>query len=386
MKKITQTTIRSQNIKTIFDIIADKGKVTRSEIAKLSNLSLMTVSNIIDRLDRYDVILHESKEETSMVGRKAELLAIKKDSKKLIIIDLTTLKFSYVVLNLDLSLAYNFNEWIYEEKDSYLDNLRNFLSIVSKDINKKSIDQEIIGIGVSVPGPYDAVSDTVITKRIRDLMEVPLKATIKSIILNSHMEACDIFIDEDVKFASLANIVMVPEYKHKTVFYMYIGEGVGGAISVNGIVLRGAFSFSGDIGQVLINEDTNFEERISIEAFAREIPGKAIDGGKDIMGQLRVFQSNFPDRYNEHLQNTCGYIGLALYNVIWFIDPHAIIIECEYAGLSSEIFIKYLNEKLSKMLPERHVIPELLLSNPSIKNASTGAGITLRNRWLDSIS
>ena len=93
MKKITQTTIRSQNIRTIFDILSNKGMVARSEIAKLSNLSLMTVSNIIEHLDRFDLILHESKETTSMVGRKAELLSVKKDTKKLIVLDLTTLKF-----------------------------------------------------------------------------------------------------------------------------------------------------------------------------------------------------------------------------------------------------------------------------------------------------
>ncbi|NLC44901.1 MAG: ROK family protein [Clostridiales bacterium] len=411
MKKITQTTIRTQNIKTIFDIISNRGMIARSEIAKLSNLSLMTVSNIIDHLDRFDLILHESKEETSMVGRKAELLSIKKDTKKLIVLDLTTLNFSFVALNLDLTLHHNFNDWKYDVKYSYLNNLRSFLSVVNEYIDTEYVDQEIIGIGVSVPGPYDATSDIVITKRIQALMEIPLKATIKSVVLNNKLEDrdqvadCDIFIDEDVKFASLANIVMVPEYKSKTVFYMYIGEGVGGAISVNGKVLRGASSFAGDIGQLLINENTNFEERISMKAFSRKmlrnaiaienldtiesvdtIDNKAPIDNDDSMDLLRAFQANQPDKFNELFEKQCNCIALALYNVIWFIDPHAIIIECEYAELKSQDFIEHLNIKLSRMLPERHVIPELFLSNPSIKNANIGAGITLRNRWLESIS
>jgi predicted NBD/HSP70 family sugar kinase len=348
----------------------------------------MTVSNIVEHLDGFDLILHESKEATSMVGRKAELLSVKKDTKKLIIIDLTTLKFSFVVLNLDLTLYYNFNDWKYDEKDSYLDNLRSFLYVVSECMDTECVDQEIIGIGVSVPGPYDATGDIVITKRIQALMEFPLKATIKSIVLNSNLDDCDVFIDEDVKFAALSNIVLVPEYKNKTAFYMYIGEGVGGAISVNGKALRGASSFAGDIGQLLINENTNFEERISMEAFANEVLGNSSTKGndEDLMDQLRVFHSNQPNKFNELFERQCGYIALALYNVIWFIDPHAIIIECEYAGLKSEGFIEYLNNMLLKMLPERHVIPELFLSNPSIKNANIGAGITLRNRWLTSIS
>ncbi|NLC41725.1 MAG: ROK family protein, partial [Erysipelothrix sp.] len=196
------------------------------------------------------------------------------------------------------------------------------------------------------------------------------------------------FIDEDVKFASLASIVMVPGYKNKTVFYMYIGEGVGGAITVNGKVLRGASSFAGDIGQLLINENTNVEELISIEAFADEVLGNDHVKTKDddLMNQLRAFQTNQPDEFNEIFEKHCLYIALALYNVCWFIDPHAIIIECEYAGLKSESFIGYLNNTLKKKLPDGHMILELFLSNSWIKNANIGAGITLRDRWLESVS
>mgnify|MGYP000918752746 CR=1 FL=1 len=367
MKKITLNSIRSQNIKTIFDIIVKEGRIARSEIAKLSNLSLMTVSNIVDHLDRFDIILHDSREQTSMVGRKAELLSINSSSRKIVIMDLTSLKFSFVVLNLDLSVHYTCNNWSYNQKDSYKANLVSFLSSMKEYLDVHSEAQEIIGIGVSVPGPYDVTDDMVISKRIKELMYIPLKSVISSILLDGKPEDCDIFIDEDVKFAALANIVMVPEYRNKTVFYIYIGEGVGGAISINGNVLRGAYSFAGDIGQVLADDNANFEERISLGAFEREVQGN-------------------PDKFNEEFEKFCKYVASALYNVIWFIDPHAIILECEYAGLNREGFLENLNTRLSQMLPEKHVVPELILSNRSIKDANIGAGITLRNRWLESIS
>jgi predicted NBD/HSP70 family sugar kinase len=391
LKKVTLNTIRSQNLKTVFDIIANQNNITRSEIAKLSKLSLMTVSNIIEHLDRLDLVLHGSKEQTSAVGRKAELISVNRDSRKFVIMDLTTFNFTFVVLNLDLTVHYSFTRWRYERKDSYKENLMNFLSTMKQKLDARSLISKIIGIGVSVPGPYEANDDIVISKRVQDLMNIQLKALINGIVLESRVEDCDVFIDEDVKFAALANMTRVASYKNKTIYYMYIGEGVGGAIAVNGNVLRGASSFAGDIGQVLANENANFEELLSTIAFINEMPadGSFVDCNEDdtnFMEKLRLFKANHPEKFNGQLEKYCRLIAVALYNVLWFIDPHAVIIECEYASLNGKDFIEQLKAMLSKMLPVRHPIPDILLSNQSIKDAYMGAGLKLRDRWLESIS
>lgn len=391
MKKITLNSIRVQNIKTVFDIIASHENITRSEIAKLSNLSLMTVSNIIEHLDKLNIVLNDIKDQTSMVGRKAELISVNRDSRKFIIMDLTTFNFSFLVLNLDLTVHYSYNKWRYKKDKSYKENLTNFLSAVKEYIHDESLASTIAGIGVSVPGPYEANDDIVISKRIQDLMDIQLKSLIRSTVLENGLEDCQVFIDEDVKFAALANMTRIPGYKSKTIYYIYIGEGVGGAISVNGNVLRGASSFAGDIGQVLVNENTNFEELISTVAFTNELLDNKDyneygEDDSDFMQRLISFQTHNPDKFNNQLEKYCRTIASALYNVVWFIDPHAVIIECEYASLNSEAFIGYLKTMLSQMLPARHTIPDILLSNQSVKDAYTGAGLALRDRWLESIS
>jgi len=119
VKQIGLNTIKAQNIKLLFDIIVDNDKITRSDVAKLSNLSLMTVCNIIDHLDRFDIIHHSDKEQVNTVGRKAELLSINKGIKRFIIIDLTSLNFTFTVLNLDLTVHYTFREWRYNHEYNY---------------------------------------------------------------------------------------------------------------------------------------------------------------------------------------------------------------------------------------------------------------------------
>ncbi|HOJ09959.1 MAG TPA: ROK family protein [Clostridiales bacterium] len=409
MKQIGLNTIKAQNIKLLFDIIVNNDKITRNDAARLSNLSLMTVCNIVDHLDRFGIIHHVDKEQANTVGRKAELLSINKDIKRFIIIDLTSLEFSFTILNLDLTIHNTFKEWRYNFERNYTDNLEDFLLITDKYINTHFPVDETISIGVVVPGPYDVENDIVINKRIPELMQLNIKSIIsETLIRGKYIEddtledniletniledyILDIFIDEDVKFAAQANITTIPDYTGKIIYYAYIGEGVGGAISVNGSILRGLFSFAGDIGQVLADENTCFEELISLKAFAREVAGNDnITGSdEDIMKMLEDYQAdtdNFHD-FRRRLMDFCKRISSALYNVIWFIDPHAIIIECRYAGLDHDFFIEGIKTMLTQMLlPIRQDIPEIFLSNHIVKNAHVGAGILLRNRWLKSIS
>jgi len=389
MKQIGLNTIKAHNIKLLFDIIVNNDKITRNDAARLSKLSLMSVCNIVDHLDRFGIIHHIDKEQANTVGRKAELLSINKDVKRVIIIDLTSLEFTFTILNLDLTIQYTFKDWRYNFERSYTDNLEDFLLITNKYINTHFPVEETVSIGVVVPGPYDVDNDIVINKRIPELMQLHIKSTIGKMLIKGKYTENDIFIDEDVKFAAQANIVEIPDCVQKIIYYAYIGEGVGGAISVNGAIMRGLFSFAGDIGQVLVNEDTCFEELISLKAFAAEVTGKnnIIGSDEDIMKMLEVYKTSNFHEFRQCLMKFCKRISSALYNVIWFIDPHAVIIECRYAGLDHDFFLDSIKTTLTqKLLPVRQDIPEILLSNHIVKNAHVGAGIMLRNRWLKSIS
>lgn len=399
MKNISMNTIKAHNIKLIFDIIANNDTITRGEIAKLSKLSLMTVSNLVDHLDKLGVIHHEDKEQTNAVGRKAELLAINKDAKKFIVLDLTSIEFTFTVLNLDLTIYYRSKDWKYNFELSYIENLKDFICIIDEYITEKPFFDNHVGLAVSVPGPYFIDNDIVINKRIPELMQVQLKALMNEVFTQKRLNEdksdieksieYDIFIDEDVKFASQSNILSVSDNMHKTIYYMYIGEGVGGVTSVDGSLLRGQFSFAGDIGQVLISDNMCFEDLISLKAFAKNIVKNVgiFGSDEDIIKMLEDYQSKNIDDFRKQLSKICIHIAQALYNVVWFIDPHAIVIECGYAGLDANFFVESIETELLKMLlPVRANIPQILLSNDSIKNAHKGAGIVARSRWLKSVS
>ena len=63
-----------------------------------------------------------------------------------------------------------------------------------------------------------------------------------------------VYIDEDVKYAARANLSMVENAMEKTLAYVYIGEGVGGAFLVNGRILMGAHSMAGEVSRMLIGD------------------------------------------------------------------------------------------------------------------------------------
>lgn len=387
MKKITLASIRSQNIQLVFDLIAKEGRITRSDLAKKTGLSLMTVGNVVDQLDSHRIIRRQGWAGGLAAGRKAELLSVRKEAGKLVILDLTSREFSFEVLELDLSRHQIYDKWRGQKEQDYLANLEDFLLFVQESLNKDKAGQELVGLAVSVPGPYDAEEDKVLTRRIPELTRISLKKTVSRLVLAGGSEEA-IFIDEDVKFAALANLALVPEYKDKTIFYAFIGEGMGGAIALDGKVVRGAYSFAGDIGQVLYTKEQNFEDLLALPVFAREAVGRdlAKTSPEEMLAAIRLCQEKEPGRFAGLLATYSARLALALYNVTWFIDPHAIIIECAYASLDSASYLAGLRHKLEQMLPERPAVPRLLLSNRPVKDASTGAGLVLRNRWLERIA
>ena len=82
----------------------------------------------------------------------------------------------------------------------------------------------------------DVYKRQVYTQLIPELNEIRLKALINETIGDDVM----VYIDEDVKYAARANLSMVENAMEKTLAYVYIGEGVGGAFLVNGRILMGA--------------------------------------------------------------------------------------------------------------------------------------------------
>lgn len=75
MEKTSLNSIKRESIKAIFNVVASKDQVSRSEIAGQTGLSLMTVGKVVDALIERG-ILNQTKEVKSSSGRRAGLVRL----------------------------------------------------------------------------------------------------------------------------------------------------------------------------------------------------------------------------------------------------------------------------------------------------------------------
>lgn len=370
--------VKIQNRKRVFERIIAGEAVTRLEIAADTGLSPATVSSIVDEISKKGII-REMKDDKSTVGRKPSLLQFIPGARKVLSIDLCSKNFAYTIK--DLGLATKSAFW-YEYKShlAYADNIAIFCKQIRDAIHEENITDELIGVGVVVPGPYNQAEDRVVNKLIPELSGIQLHA-----LLSEYLSPYPVIIDHDVKLAAKAEVDRVAEYKMKSVFFMYIGEGVGGAISIDGQIYGGADEFAGDVGQMMIDDEKNIEQLTSWTRFVHHLAnGYGLQAHEVTTSFIaQKYQENDALLWNE-LRRVADVIGVAMTNIVWMYNPHLVIIGGPYTMFGSP-FVEQITKPLrERLMPELFERLTLLLSGYEEKSSLVGAAGVVRENWIDS--
>lgn len=370
---LTIRNIRAINKQNILREIVFGDGITRNQLAKLTNVSLMTITNIIDELLSEDLI--EEVKSASSIGRTPSLIYIKDNCYATIKLDLSKIKsFSMTVHNLQGDCL--FEETIaLDTSMSYTDNLTALLFHTKNYIT--SNPYKYIGIGVSVPGSYFEDTDSVRTKLIPELAKINLKLFIKRVTGQSN-----IIIAHDVKIAALA------EYNRQNVSslsYLYFGDGLGCCHVTNGNILEGFNKVAGELGQITIpvnNSVIQVEKMTSVTAIEKTLNLKL----KDIVVEL--------NKNNEDIKNKLTpfliHYRTLITNMIWLYNPECIVI-----GSPDPVFTKYIYEfcndfftKEIDVLAESgfHISTSIQCSAYDDYSAVVGLHQAITNNWIKSLS
>lgn len=379
--QMDQNKIKAQNLRKVFSLISQKAPVTRGELAKESKLSLMTISNMVEKLLELGLVTTENRKYDNRIGRKADLVSVDRNNKQVMILDLTQMDFSYTVLNIQLEMTVPIQGYCYDRTKEYRDNLVCFLKEIVAFMQKQNLEEHVIGVGICIPGPYLIEQDICVNKRIKDLSGIKIKA-----LLRQYLDKEILFIDEDVKLAAVANTYFIADIKKKTVMYIYLGEGVGGTIIAGGEPLRGINSVAGDVGQLFYDSRSNYEEHLSLRAAFLKITGEEscnCDSAEMISRILQAQASN-PMAYKKALSDLYHTAARLLHNIVWLIDPHEIVIECAYLQQIDPNFPDMLEKEFAALvegvLPGR---PQIHYNNSDMKDCYRGVAIEIINHWLD---
>ncbi len=351
METMTQKHIKQSNLLAVFRAVSEQPLISRQEIAAQTGISTMTVGKVVE-LFRRENLLQEGKNPTVRPGRKTGQISLRADDKKMLILDLSQYDFKFGVLKLDLNTEGEFQTVFCPPGGGYSETLSAAMKKARAHITH--VKGELLGVGVVVPGVYDAGADRVINNRIPELEKVGLKA-----LVAEHFPAATILVDEDVNHS--ARYVCHSVKDAEKIFYTYVGRGVGGAIFYNGKTFEGAHAYSGEIGQLHAADGRTVEEAVTTEHLKTLRPGKALE---------------------THIADTVEILAEAFRSLVWIIDPERILLETEYTAVAPDFVDRVKERFLAIARPERGEYLPDICGVQSGELAQRGAGLALIERYL----
>lgn len=225
---------------------------------------------------------------------------------------------------------------------------RAFLESLVRLIKGLMGGEGVKGIGVAVAGGIDYKSGTILNSpnlkflngvRLGRILQKKLKVPVK--------------MDNDTNCFLLGEVKLGQAKRKKHVVALTLGTGVGGAVLVDGKLLRGRHGAAGELGHMIIEKNLSVEDLVSSHGIKRF-------GFEDsLVLQKKAFAG---DKKATVIYMKIGeYLGMALANLINTFDPEIIILG---GGISKAgpLLLPAARRELKKLkkhilLPEKYFPP-----------------------------
>lgn len=256
----------------------------------------------------------------------------------------------------------------YDKKQDDMSNivLNTIIEIIKEIIQENNINlEEIESIGIAFPG---TVSETSVIKA--ENLGIENYEVVKKIQKEFNVP---IYLENDAKCAAIAEKELGSLKKYEDSVFLIVGTGIGGAVFLDGKLLKPK-RFSGfEVGHMVINKngiECNcgrkgcFETYCSMkrlkEKISKEFDLNTIDGIK-----IREFieQNQENDKLNKILDEYIQDLQIGIANLINIFEPQAISIGGSFGYY--EILLKRLQDKINEKteLYNKEQIPKILTAD-----------------------
>ena len=358
MQKADQKRTRAHNTELVLKTIYSNGQISRAEIARKTNLTPPTISDVVGVLIE-DGLVAEIGPAPSTSGRRAILLDIVENSRQIIGIDLSRKDFRGALTNMRGNIDYRIDLDIGGRDGE--DALTLAYDLIDELV--KSATSPILGIGIGAPGLIDS-SDGILQQAVNlNWRHIPLRN------LFQDRYNLPIYAANDCQVAALAEYTFGGEnLSDLPLVVINMGWGVGAGIILDGKLLHGSPVGAGEIGHVKIIDEGikcacgNYgclETIASNQAIMHRMQAIILNSSRS---PLKKFTSN-PANINsdsviEALENGNGEVqqivydagealGIAAASLVGVLGPCRILIHSRIASLNP-LLVETIRETMFK--------------------------------------
>lgn len=248
--------IKEINANLVLNIIRAEGPLSRTDISRLSGLSLATISGITAKLIERNLV-NETGEGESTGGRRPTLLRLNSDAGYVVGVKLRENRITTVLTDLDATVVHQHTSFIVPDHDSVPEHdivpqqaLDGIADAVEATIHDSDIDRGLVlGVGVGMAGLVDGETGICRYSPFFGWRDVQLSEPLSDAVnLPVHLE-------------NNVNTLTIAEqwfgYGHGIDHFVVatVGRGVGAGIVMNGQFCRGALGGAGEFGHITLVDD-----------------------------------------------------------------------------------------------------------------------------------
>ena len=366
--------VRDINQSVFLHLIRKRQPVSRADISKLTGLRAGTVSAIVNRLIKNNLV-YEGTEGPSSGGRRPKYLYINAESSYVLAIDIGVLDTVFAVSDFNGRILHQRSLLTEGEPAAFLHKLADEID----ELVKKQYPLARFGaVGVSVPGLIDRETGNIEVSPNLEWQNVPLRK-----ILEERLKL-PIYVENDANSAAFSELWYGPiqDSPVGTLVFILVVEGLGTGLIIDGELHVGSKFGLGGFGHMSIDPngelcscgrrgcwETFASERATVERFHRVTAKQGLPLVN--IADLIALANKGDEMALQSLTITAEYLGEGISNLVHGIYPETVVVGGKITAawpLIEPIIRKRLHSRYTVM-PNQIVVRPASVDRPGLYGA-----------------
>ncbi|MFE3525967.1 ROK family transcriptional regulator [Streptomyces sp. NPDC059161] len=338
------STARAINDRLALRHLQDEGPLTAGQLKKLTGLSRPTVADLVERLQGAGLVHVVGESGAERRGPNARLYSIVADRAHLAALDVRTHSVSLVVADLlGRTLA---QATLPIEPDVGTGPAVEQAVALLERTAKEAGAERLHSVGIGAPGLIDPASG-----ELRDTSGLPAWHRELVAVLARRLPAA-VLVENETNLAAVAEQRLGAARGQDTFVLLWLGQGIGAAVVLDGKLRRGASGGAGEIGFLPVpgtaglpsatSCDGGFHELVHVGAVTRLAAEHGRTG--DARQAVRDADGPFLDALAER-------IALGAASVVAVLDPGLIVLGGELGHAGGELLASRVQRRLAGLTP-----------------------------------
>ena len=226
----------------ILEVIRKNGPISRTDISKITELNIVTVSNYVNHYIKTGLVI-EGELDESTGGRKPVLVELNPKAGYIVGVGLNMLNMVGVLVDLEINVITEIKRERLPENSEAV--VHQMVNLAAEMMDQSEVDKsKIVGVGVGIPGIIDERGRTVRWPQSLGEKDISVCLSIKD-TFEKRLNV-PTFVENDANAAVLGEKWLGLDRDVRHLVYMFSGVGVG--IIINGEIYRGATGAAGELG------------------------------------------------------------------------------------------------------------------------------------------